>query len=148
MNMYEFIEPHKTGGHSRVIISEDNIIKYMKEYVSPKKTQVLTDEELIDSFCVDFYAIRHKDLEPEYKECIIVLNDLMKDEWRFTGISPTVDSWFNRNRLFLNKIEEKLKGFGEHSANESLLQSIEHNWQTVYELKEQLQQQENPWGLL
>lgn len=35
----------------------------------------------------------------------------------------------------------KLKGFGEHSANESLLQSIEHNWQTVYELKEQQPQQ-------
>ncbi len=33
-------------------------------------------------------------------------------------------------------IVNKLKAFGEHSANEILDQSIEHCWQTVYQLKD------------
>ena len=45
-------------------------------------------------------------------------------------------------------IINKLDKFGRQNANAILDQSTENCWQTVYELKEQPQQQENPWGLL
>ena len=44
-------------------------------------------------------------------------------------------------------IINKLDRFGKQNANAILDQSTENCWQTVYELKEQ-PQQENPWGLL
>ena len=67
MKMYEFLEPHVTGGHSRVTISECNIIKYMKEKIVPKHI-VLSDKQIVESFCADYWAKPYVDLERKLAE--------------------------------------------------------------------------------
>ena len=67
IKMYEFVEPHITGGDSLIVISEYNIIKYMKEHVAPQHTQVLSDKELAENFCAIFWAKPYNDLESRIK---------------------------------------------------------------------------------
>ena len=56
MKAYKFVEPHETGGHATVVISEQNILKYMKEHIAPHYKKVLTDKELVENFCVNHWA--------------------------------------------------------------------------------------------
>jgi|14BtaG_2_1085337.scaffolds.fasta_scaffold192486_2 hypothetical protein len=85
MKMYEFLEPHVTGGHSRVTISECNIIKYMKEKIVPKHI-VLSDKQIVESFCADYWAKPYVDLERKLAEAREYMeeHDCLEDfnEWK------------------------------------------------------------------
>ena len=54
---YEFVEPHITGGHATIIISESKILEYMKK-VYPNSE--LSDNELIEEFAIVHWASKVK----------------------------------------------------------------------------------------
>jgi hypothetical protein len=54
---YVFYEPHYTGGHSEIIITCRQILEYMKNKYVDCNTY-MTDDELIDDFCVIHYATK------------------------------------------------------------------------------------------
>lgn len=61
---FTFCEPHITGGNAVITVSEDQILKYMKEYQYQKyldKGIDPTDNDLIDDFCIVHWCIEEKE---------------------------------------------------------------------------------------
>ena len=60
MKTYRFEEPHCTGGSSTVDITEEQILKYMKEEIIPKfqdkYPKDISDECLIEDFATVHWA--------------------------------------------------------------------------------------------
>ena len=61
--IYEFVEPHPTGGDATVRITRKQIIEYMRNH--PKRSQVfaavfhrvgLIDDDLVEQFCINNWA--------------------------------------------------------------------------------------------
>lgn len=53
--VYQFVEPHPTGGSAVVTITGDQILEYMKK-AYPEKSKELSDEQLIQDFCSVHWA--------------------------------------------------------------------------------------------
>jgi glutaredoxin-related protein len=51
---YIFLEPHPSGGHATIEITEEQILKYMKK--TPEHCKCLTDEQIIETFTVINWA--------------------------------------------------------------------------------------------
>ena len=95
IKMYEFVEPHITGGDSRIVISEYNIIKYMKEHVVPQHTQVLSDKELTENFCVTFWAKPYNDLESRIKALERQLEEANKEILDLRKVIDNHSTWLH-----------------------------------------------------
>ncbi len=53
MRVFKFIEPHITGGHAEIVISDRQIIEYMKKI--PKYVDY-SPEDMIDEFIAIHWA--------------------------------------------------------------------------------------------
>lgn len=61
---YVFEEPHPTGGHTTVEITEKQILKYMKKaYGNRPASFRMTDQQLIEEFVVIHWAWEKKENE-------------------------------------------------------------------------------------
>jgi len=59
--IFEFVEPHFTGGDCTVRICEDAIIRYMHNRAKDRpKLRVATDKELLDDFIVTHWCTEIK----------------------------------------------------------------------------------------
>jgi hypothetical protein len=54
--IYRFVEPHFTGGHSTIDITEEQIIKYMTERYSRLNLDSFDHNELIADFVAENWA--------------------------------------------------------------------------------------------
>lgn len=62
MKTYEFVEPHITGGHAVVTITEEQILKHMKKVQRKNlKMHNVSDEDLIDYFIVNHWCTERKE---------------------------------------------------------------------------------------
>ena len=53
--VYEFSEPHITGGHAVITVTRQQIIDYMKK-IDSDEYKNSTDDELVREFCVIHWA--------------------------------------------------------------------------------------------
>lgn len=53
MKKYKFFEPHITGGDARIVITETQIIKYMKNIYADRNQEYPGDENAV----LDFIAV-------------------------------------------------------------------------------------------
>jgi hypothetical protein len=60
-DVYEFVEPHVTGGRCVVRLQRKTIINNMRTCEQHKtKRKLTTDDELVDEFCTTHYAYKIK----------------------------------------------------------------------------------------
>lgn len=60
--MFEFVEPHLTGGSCTVRICEDAIIRHMRNQIKNHPAwKNLTDEELLDEFVIIHWCTEIKE---------------------------------------------------------------------------------------
>lgn len=59
MKSYTFIEPHHTGGHCTVEITEEQIVKHMRKYMAKVHPEIkdASDQQLIDEFVIVNWAV-------------------------------------------------------------------------------------------
>lgn len=58
---FTFVEPHITGGHCTVEITESQILKYMRErHKNKSKWADATDNILVDEFCIVHWCSENK----------------------------------------------------------------------------------------
>lgn len=57
MKMYEFDEPHPTGGHCRIRVTEEDAISYQKKILrESKKCNYKSDQQALDDFITIHWA--------------------------------------------------------------------------------------------